>query len=119
MSDGQVTDDCILQFQFCRAPGEVRGTATALSSASGFRDFPDSWRQVSLKVQGRRAYGSKPRRLNLFLLRWVSSHLWLDTSAAFCEYSVPFPWAGICCLGLQSYSRQLCLSREKHYRLYP
>ena len=27
--------------------------------------------------------------------------------------------AEFCCLGLQSYSRRLCLSREKHYRLYP
>jgi len=50
VSDGQVTDDCILQFQFCRAPGEIRGTATALCSASGFRDVPDSWRQIPLKV---------------------------------------------------------------------
>jgi hypothetical protein len=33
--------------------------------------------------------------------------------------SGPFPWAEIQCLGLQSYSRLLGLSREKHHMLYP
>jgi hypothetical protein len=31
----------------------------------------------------------------------------------------PFPWSGIHCLGLQSYSRQLYLSRGNYNRLYP
>jgi hypothetical protein len=31
----------------------------------------------------------------------------------------PFPWDEIHALGLQSYSRGLCLSRDKHHMLYP
>jgi hypothetical protein len=64
-------------FSCCRAPGEGRGTATALLPASGSRIC---WKPVfglRFRAPGLRIW--KPGRLSPFLLRRVPSHLWLGT----------------------------------------
>jgi hypothetical protein len=83
VSDGQVTDDCHTAVSVVSRPGG--GSGNGHRTSFRFR-LPALSRQLEasfVEGSGRRAYGSKPKRLSLFLLRWVSSHLWLDTSAAF------------------------------------
>ena len=70
---------------------------------------------------GRRTYGSAARRLRLVFPAPAESPLApAGRGYSFTlRISTPFPWSEIQCLGLQSYSCLLCMSREKHYRLYP
>jgi len=71
-------------FNCCRAPGEGRGTATALLPASGFRlsENLKAWFRLRYRAPGLRIW--KPGRLSLVLLsRRVPSHLWLGTGPPF------------------------------------
>jgi len=75
------------------------------------------------KVSGAGLTDLKAQAPEPFCLWRVPSHLWLARTAEPLLVLLGIPShsreAEFCCLGLQSYSRRLCLSSEKHYRLYP
>ena len=92
-------------------------TTSSRLPAVGFRKACGSF---GLRAR-RRAYGSRSLTPMPYSSSGVPSHLWLGTGrrvvrTAFRPHSRE---AEFLCLGMQSYSRRLCLSRGKHYRLYP
>ena len=112
--------------QRCVVPGGGSGTATAflLDSTFGFRRRLPRAQIVQAGRVRRRANGSEARAPEPFLAcEVVTGHLWPGTPPhglpSPSKNSGPFPWTEIQCLGLQSYSRLWCLSRQKRYMLYP
>jgi hypothetical protein len=71
----------MLRFQLCRAPGEDRGTATAL--IAGFRHSASGSSSCFCfqlkKVSGAGLTDLEAQAPEPFLMRRVPSHLWLDT----------------------------------------
>jgi hypothetical protein len=105
-------------------PGGGSGTATAFLLDSTFGSSVGRPRAQIVQAGRvrRRANGSEARAPEPFLAcEVVTGHLWPGTppQGLRLKNSGPFPWTEIQCLGLQSYSRLLGLSREKHHMLYP
>ena len=102
------------------APGGGSGTATALFSASGFQ-IPASGSCFPFKVR-RRAYGSgSPGALACLVCEGSRVTSGSAPNCRIYLHSEFLPHSReeeFWCLGLQSYSRRLCMSRGKHYRLY-
>ena len=101
----------------CAGGGSGHGHRTSL---------PASGTSGRLKIRPcgrpwRRAYGSGSLTPMPTFRTVVPSHLWLGTGPPGLHSSIPPHSRGVknTCLGLQTYSCRLCLSREKHYRLYP
>jgi hypothetical protein len=110
---------------YCRAPGGGSGNGHRTQNrlpASGDR-LPDLLEAVSFKVSGAGLTDLEAQAPEPFCLRREPSHLWLGTGRIFYLYCLRIPShsreAEFSCLDLQSYSRRLCLSSGKHYRLYP
>ena len=121
-----VTDVLLTSTAVERPRGRVGERPPRSSSASSFRGFGFriGWERF-VQVSGAGLTDRKPRRLSLSFRRRAPSHLWLgrryrnrfsSTSGAIPTHSRGTEFHA---LGLQSYSRRLCLSRGKHYRLYP
>jgi len=116
-----------MHFRLARPGGGVGERPPRLLSSS-FRNsasgVPEevTWLRLRFRAPGQRIW--KPRRLSLLPAEGAESPLagagpqglltaciaWIPSHSRESEFS---------CLGLQSYSRRLCLSRGKHYRLYP
>ena len=112
------------QYRSARAPGEGSGHGPphSQSTSAGHLSAYGRLEVIGYERVGRLANGSEAKRLLLFVcsrsLQVTSGPDELPVSALF-EIPASSREGGFRCLGLQSYSCRLCMSRGKPYRLYP